>query len=64
MKPSVFKVTDDLKRALVVVAHPDDIDFGMAGTISYLTSKGVEVSYVLVTSGDAEIGRASCRERV
>ena len=71
MKPSVFKVTDDLKRALVVVAHPDDIDFGMAGTISYLTSKGVEVSYVLVTSGDAggddsthsKEERAAIRER-
>jgi len=71
VKPSVFKVTDELKRALVVVAHPDDIDFGMAGTISYLTSKGVEVSYVLVTSGDAggddsthsKEERAAIRER-
>ena len=42
-----------LKRALVVVAHPDDIDFGMAGTIAVLTGQGVDVAYCLVTSGDA-----------
>ena len=42
-----------IKRALAVVAHPDDIDFGAAGTIATLTSLGVEVSYCLVTSGDA-----------
>jgi LmbE family N-acetylglucosaminyl deacetylase len=38
---------------LVIVAHPDDIDFGMAGTIATLTRQGVEVSYCLVTSGEA-----------
>lgn len=41
------------RRALVVVAHPDDIDFGMAGTIATLTSGGTEVVYCLVTSGEA-----------
>lgn len=41
------------RRAVVVVAHPDDIDFGMAGTVAVLTSRGVEVAYCLVTSGDA-----------
>ena len=41
------------ERALVVVAHPDDIDFGMAGTIATLTRAGAEVSYCLVTSGEA-----------
>ena len=40
-------------RALVVVAHPDDIDFGWAGTIATLTHAGAEVSYCLVTSGEA-----------
>jgi LmbE family N-acetylglucosaminyl deacetylase len=42
-----------LRRALVVVAHPDDIDFGMAGTMAVLTGEGVDVAYCLVTSGDA-----------
>ena len=49
----VFKYDDSIKRALVVVAHPDDIDFGSAGTIAMLTSHGVDVAYCLVTSGDA-----------
>ncbi len=44
---------DTIKRALAVVAHPDDVDFGMAGTVATLTSQGVEVTYCLVTSGDA-----------
>jgi LmbE family N-acetylglucosaminyl deacetylase len=41
------------ERALVIVAHPDDIDFGMAGTIAHLTRAGAQVSYCLVTSGEA-----------
>ncbi len=40
-------------KALVIVAHPDDIDFGTAGTIATLTDHGVEVVYGLVTSGQA-----------
>lgn len=42
-----------LKRALVVVAHPDDADFGSAGTIARLVDHDVDVAYCLVTSGDA-----------
>ena len=40
-------------KVLVIVAHPDDIDFGTAGTIATLTDHGVEVVYGLVTSGQA-----------
>ncbi|MEM7143163.1 MAG: PIG-L deacetylase family protein [Actinomycetota bacterium] len=40
-------------KALLVVAHPDDIDFGAAGTVATLTDNGVEVVYGLVTSGQA-----------
>lgn len=50
---SVYQSDPDLRRALVVVAHPDDIDFGMAGTVAVLTRQGVDVAYCLVTSGDA-----------
>ncbi len=49
----VYAFDRSLKRALVVVAHPDDVDFGTAGTIAYLTNRGVDVAYCLVTSGDA-----------
>lgn len=40
-------------RVLVVVAHPDDIDFGVAGTVAHLTEAGSHVAYCLVTSGEA-----------
>ncbi|GIH70394.1 PIG-L deacetylase family protein [Sphaerimonospora thailandensis] len=43
----------ELNRVLVVMAHPDDIDFGGAGTIAKLTDAGKEVVYCLVTDGDA-----------
>jgi len=52
-KLPVYSYDASLKRALVVVAHPDDVDFGTAGTVAYLTSRGVDVAYCLVTSGDA-----------
>lgn len=42
-----------IERVLVVVAHPDDIDFGMAGTMATLTDQGIAVTYLLVTSGEA-----------
>jgi LmbE family N-acetylglucosaminyl deacetylase len=40
-------------RALVVVAHPDDLDFGAGGTIASWTAAGVDVSYCVITDGDA-----------
>jgi LmbE family N-acetylglucosaminyl deacetylase len=38
---------------LVVAAHPDDPDFGVAGTAARLASEGHAVHYVMCTSGDA-----------
>jgi LmbE family N-acetylglucosaminyl deacetylase len=43
----------DIERALVVVAHPDDLDFGAAGTIASWTAAGVEVCYCVLTDGGA-----------
>jgi LmbE family N-acetylglucosaminyl deacetylase len=37
----------------VVTAHPDDVDFGSAGTVAAFTSAGLEVTYCIVTNGDA-----------
>lgn len=45
--------TPDVARVLVVTAHPDDVDFGAAGTVASWTSAGVEVTYCIVTDGDA-----------
>ncbi len=42
-----------VQRILVVAAHPDDVDFGSAGTIATWTDAGLEVSYCIATDGDA-----------
>jgi LmbE family N-acetylglucosaminyl deacetylase len=39
-------------RILAVAAHPDDLDFGAAGTVSQWTDAGVQVTYLLCTRGD------------
>jgi len=44
---------DGVARILVVTAHPDDVDFGVAGSVAAWTKAGVEVSYCIVTDGDA-----------
>jgi len=38
---------------LVVTAHPDDVDFGAAGSVAAFVKAGVPVSYCIVTDGDA-----------
>lgn len=55
-------MTDDLKplpmdwsRALCVVAHPDDIEFGTAGAVAAWTAAGKTVTYLLASAGEAGI---------
>jgi LmbE family N-acetylglucosaminyl deacetylase len=43
----------DIERALVIAAHPDDADFGSAGTVAGWTDQGIEVAYCVITNGDA-----------
>jgi LmbE family N-acetylglucosaminyl deacetylase len=43
----------DVGRILVVTAHPDDVDFGAAGSIATWVKAGIEVAYCVVTDGDA-----------
>ena len=43
----------DVTRVLVVTAHPDDVDFGASGTIATWTDRGIEVTYCVITDGDA-----------
>lgn len=45
--------TNGRLRHLMVAAHPDDLDFGCAGTTASLTSAGHEVVYCIVTDGQA-----------
>jgi LmbE family N-acetylglucosaminyl deacetylase len=44
---------NEVSRVLVVTAHPDDVDFGAAGTIATWVSQGVSVTYCVVTDGNA-----------
>jgi len=43
---------DGSRRALVITAHPDDSEFGTAGTVAGLVKGGWEVGYVIVTDGN------------
>lgn len=46
---------EDWTRALAVVAHPDDMEFGAASAVARWTAQGKQVSYLLVTKGEAGI---------
>jgi LmbE family N-acetylglucosaminyl deacetylase len=46
---------EDWERALCVVAHPDDMEFGAAAAVARWTGQGKDVIYCMVTSGEAGI---------
>lgn len=46
---------DDWDRCLAVVAHPDDIEYGISMAVARWTTEGKQVAYVLATSGEAGI---------
>lgn len=46
---------DEWSRALAVVAHPDDLEYGATGAIARWTDEGRTVTYLLVTRGEAGI---------
>ena len=46
---------EDWDRALAIVAHPDDMEFGAAAAVARWTGQGKEVAYCMVTSGEAGI---------
>jgi LmbE family N-acetylglucosaminyl deacetylase len=43
---------ETVDRVMVVAAHPDDPEFGCAGTMVKWAAAGRHITYVLVTSGD------------
>lgn len=56
MEPTPLEpVNESWDRALVVVAHPDDVEFGAAAAIARWTDQGKTVVYCMVTSGEAGI---------
>ncbi len=48
-----IEIPEGVTRALVVTAHPDDVDFGAGGTIMALVKAGVTVTFCICTDGDA-----------
>ena len=48
-------VPEDWTRALAVVAHPDDLEYGAASAVARWTAQGKQVTYVMVTDGEAGI---------
>jgi LmbE family N-acetylglucosaminyl deacetylase len=46
---------EDWDRAVAVVAHPDDLEYGAASAVARWTAQGKQVSYVLATRGEAGI---------
>jgi LmbE family N-acetylglucosaminyl deacetylase len=48
----VKKNIDETLRVLVIAAHPDDPEYGCAGTVGRWAREGAEVTYLLLTSGD------------
>src|SRR3954469_19201487 len=53
--PPLEPLPEDWTRALAVVAHPDDMEFGAAAAVARWTGQGKEVTYCMVTSGEAGI---------
>jgi len=48
----VKKTAKESQRVLVIAAHPDDPEYGCAGTVARWAREGAEVTYLLLTSGD------------
>jgi LmbE family N-acetylglucosaminyl deacetylase len=48
-------LNEDWERALAIVAHPDDMEFGAAAAVARWTGQGKTVVYCMVTSGEAGI---------
>jgi LmbE family N-acetylglucosaminyl deacetylase len=53
--PPLEPLREDWERALCVVAHPDDLEFGGAAAVARWTGQGKQIVYCMVTSGEAGI---------
>ena len=54
--PQLAELPEDWERALAVMAHPDDLEYGGAAAVARWTGKGKWVAYVLASKGEAGIG--------
>ena len=53
---------ENWQRALAIVAHPDDMEFGASSAVARWTAQGKDISYILMTSGEAGIDGMSPEE--
>lgn len=53
--PIVPALPEDFSRVLLVVAHPDDIEYGAAAAVARWRAAGIAVTYLLATYGEAGI---------
>jgi LmbE family N-acetylglucosaminyl deacetylase len=62
--PDVLKqfADDDFTSVLCVVAHPDDVEYGTSSAVAAWTARGVDVSYLLLTRGEAGMDSRSPEE--
>ncbi|HVA04143.1 MAG TPA: PIG-L deacetylase family protein [Acidimicrobiales bacterium] len=51
--PMILDDLEGVEKILVVCAHPDDVDFGVAGSVAVWVKAGIDVAYCIVTDGDA-----------
>lgn len=58
-EPTLQALPEDWARALCIVAHPDDLEFGAAAAVARWTAQGKHVAYCMVTSGEAGIDSLS-----
>jgi LmbE family N-acetylglucosaminyl deacetylase len=52
-------LSDDWNRALAIVAHPDDLEYGAASAVARWTEAGKDIRYLMVTRGEAGIADLS-----
>ncbi len=57
--PPLLPLPEDWTRALAIVAHPDDLEYGAASAVARWTAQGKEIGYLLVTRGEAGIDALS-----
>lgn len=53
--PSLPEFAPEVERFLCVVAHPDDIEYGLSAVVAAWTDAGASGTYFLLTSGEAGI---------
>jgi LmbE family N-acetylglucosaminyl deacetylase len=55
MTEQLHPMPDDWQRALAVVAHPDDLEYGCSAAVAGWTDSGRDVAYLLASRGEAGI---------